>query len=36
VALAAVIGTPWAYDACERGEDNFPRRMLEAVKATDG
>jgi hypothetical protein len=36
VALAAVVATPWAYDAYEGGEYNFPPRMLEAVKATDG
>ena len=35
-ALAAVIATPSAYDAYEGGEYNFPPRMLEAVKATDG
>jgi hypothetical protein len=33
VALAAVIATPWAYDAYEGGEYSFPPRMLEAVKA---
>ena len=32
----SLIATPWAYDAYAGGEYNFPPRMLEAVKATDG